>query len=74
MKAAAAQQGNSSAAADAVPDARSNGTSQAKVPNAPKFPKCGTCHHCTYPKLKKGCFWIKQQKALLVAESTVFRC
>ena len=68
---AAAEQENSSAAANTMPDARSKGARKAKVPKAPKFEKCGTCHHCTHPKLKQGCIWIKQQKALLVAESTI---
>lgn len=63
---AAAEQENNSAAANTVPDGRSKGASKAKVAKAPKFDKCGTCHHCTHPKLKKGCIWIKQQKALLV--------
>ena len=67
---AAAEQENSSAAANTKPDARSKGASKPKVPKAPKFEKCGTCHHCTHPNLKQGCIWIKQQKALLVAEST----
>lgn len=73
---AAAEQENSSAAANAItmPAARSEapakGTSRVRVPNAPKLSKCGTCRHCTHPKLKQGCLWIKQQKALLVAQST----
>ena len=54
-------QENNSAAANTVPDGRSKGASKAKVTKAPKFDKCGTCHNCTHPKLKKGCIWIKQQ-------------
>ena len=68
---AAAEQENSSAAANTKPDARSKGASKPKVPKAPKFEKCGTCHHCTHPKLKQGCVWIKQQKALFVAEDVI---
>ncbi|KAL3137910.1 hypothetical protein ABBQ38_005159 [Trebouxia sp. C0009 RCD-2024] len=71
---AAAEQENTSAAANATPAARSKATaketSKARISNAPKLSKCGTCRHCTHPKLKQGCLWIKQQKALLVAQST----
>ena len=51
VKAAAAQQENSSAAAKAMPDAKERRASKATMPNAAKFEKCGTCHHCSHPKL-----------------------
>ena len=59
---AADEQENRSATANTMPDARSKGVSKATLPKAPKFERCETCHHCTHPKLKKVCIWIKQQK------------
>lgn len=69
--AAAADKENSSAADNAMPDAKSQAAPE--QPRVPKFPKLEKqCRHCKSPKLKQGCLWIREQKALLAAQSTTW--
>ncbi len=66
-KAASAQgeQENSSAKANSITIGQSG-----KPPKAVRQPRCGQCHTCTHPSLKKGCLQNKEQKALLAAQHT----
>ncbi len=69
--AAAADKENSSAADNAMPDAKSQAAlKQPRVPKPPKLEKCQQCRYCRIPKLKQGCLWIREKKALLAAQST----
>jgi len=69
--AATADMENSSAADNAMPDAKSQAApKQPRVPKPSKLEKCQQCRHCKNPKLKQGCLWIREKKALLAAQST----
>lgn len=74
--AAAIEKENSSGAANMASadqptaDQSSKAGQSSKATKAPRLPKCGKCHHCLRPTLKKGCIWIKEQKALLAGQST----
>ena len=61
------------AGAAARSEAPAKGTSRVRVPNAPRLSKCGTCRHCTHPKLKQGCLWISSRK-LCWLHFRRFRC
>ena len=68
---------NQSAAANQIPLPSSDASQSSKAsrsrqaPVGPKLDKCGKCHTCLRPKLKKGCIWIKEQKALLAAQPII---
>ena len=71
--AAAANKDNSSATDNAMPGAKSQAApKRPRVFKISKLEKCHQCRHCKNTKLKQGCLWIREQKALLAAQSTTF--